>query len=180
MRLPIIPEDQMTPLQKKVRDRSVASKRGELSWTLTALMHSERMANFAEPLGEFFRFDTSLDKRFVELTILMIARHWTAQNEWHTHKVVALKAGLDIAVIDAIQERKTPHFTKADEETVYLFVKTLHETKTVPADLYDRTQKVLGDKGLVEIIGLLGYYTMVAMVLNVFDFGMPEGVTPLV
>ena len=151
-----------------------------MSWTLRALIHSERMARLAGPLGEFFRYDTSLPPRLAELAILVTARYWTAQNEWHTHKGVALKVGLDPAVIDAIEKRGSPHFANADEETIYLFAKTLHETKSVPADLYARAQKLLGDQQLVELVGLLGYYTLVAMTLNAFDFGVPAGKAPLV
>ena len=180
MRLPDIPENALTPGQKEIVAEAIAGKRGQMSWTLRALIHSERFARHAGPLGEFFRYDTSLPPRLAELAILVTARYWTAQNEWHTHQAVARKVGLDPAIIDAIEGRKTPHFTNADEETIYVFAKTLHETKTVPADLYAKAQKLLGDQGLVELVGLLGYYTLVAMTLNTFDFGVPAGARPLV
>jgi 4-carboxymuconolactone decarboxylase len=179
MRLPELNEDQLTPGQKEIYGQAKTGKRGHVPAPLLAWIHSEKMARHANLLGAFVRYDTKLEPRLSELAILVTARYWTAQYEWYAHESEALKGGLDPAIIKAIATRQTPVFQKADEELVYTFSKTLHETKNVSPELHAKAQKMFGDQVLVELIGILGYYTMVAMTLNVFDFSIPPTATPL-
>ena len=128
------------------------------------------------------RFSTSLPKRLKELAILVTARHWNAQFEWHAHEPEALDGGLDPEIIAAIRARRRPDFApdlaKADEELVYEVSRALHEAHHIDDALYARAVETLGEDGTVELVGLLGYYTLVSMTLNAFDVPLPDGVAP--
>ena len=179
MRLPQLSDDQLTPAQREIQEEATAGKRGHVPAPLRAWIHSEQLGRHANRLGAFVRYDTQLSPRLSELGILVTARNWNSKYEWFAHKGHALKAGLDPVIIDAIEDRRAPHFDNPEEEMVYTFAKTLHETKTIPAELYAKAQTMFGNRGVVELVGLLGYYTLVAMTLNTFDYGLPAGETPL-
>src|SRR5207245_3804679 len=110
-----------------------------------------------------------------EIAILVTVRHWTSHYEWYAHKRLALKAGLDPKIIDDIRDRRTPQFDDPKAKMIYDVAKSLHEGHGVAKRLYDEAVNVLSERGIVEIIGLCGYYTMVSMTLNTFEFGLPEG-----
>ncbi len=103
--------------------------------------------------------------------------HWTAHYEWWAHKRLALKGGLDEKIIDDIRDRRTPAFDDPKAAMIYDVAKSLHEGHGLAQGLYDEAIALLGERGVVEIIGLCGYYTMVSMTLNTFEFGLPEGET---
>src|SRR5262249_50598134 len=117
-----------------------------------------------------------LSPRLSELSMLITARFWNAHYEWYAHKKEALKAGVDPAIIEDIKNRKTPKFAKADERAVYEFSDTLHKTHQVPDDKYKAVVDLVGEEGAVELVGLLGYYTLISMTLNAFQVPLPEGV----
>jgi len=169
----------MTDDQRAVCDETIAGRRGHVPVPLRAWLASPELARRAQRLGEFVRYKTSLPPRLSELAILVTARHWTAQYEWYAHKTEALKAGLDAGVIDAIAERRPPPFASDDERVVYDFSRRLHEDHAVADDLYRSSVDALGPAAVVELVGLLGYYTLVAMTLNTFEFGVPDGDPPL-
>jgi 4-carboxymuconolactone decarboxylase len=103
------------------------------------------------------------------------ARHWTSHYEWYAHKRLALQGGMDPKIIDDIRDRRTPTFDEPKGQMIYDVAKSLHEGHGLAKALYDDAVKVLSERGLVEIIGLCGYYTMVSMTLNTFEFELPEG-----
>ena len=179
MRLPQIADNELTPAQRVIQEEATAGKRGHVPAPLRAWIHSEELGRHANRLGAFVRYDTQFPPNLSELAILVTARCWNSKYEWHAHKGHALKAGVDPAIIDAIEARRAPQFEKPDEEMVYTFAKTLFETKAIPPDLYGKAQKMFGNKGVVELVGILGYYGLVAMTLNTFDFDIPPGETPL-
>ena len=168
------PED-MSDAQRRVAEEAAAGKRGRVPAPLRAWLHSPEFGARAQRLGEFLRYDTSLGPYLSELAILVTARHWTAQYEWYAHKREGLKAGIDPAVIADIAARRRPRLDDPKAVAVYDYAKTLHETRTIPAALHGQALAALGEQGLVELVGLLGYYTLVAMTLNGFDIGLPEG-----
>jgi 4-carboxymuconolactone decarboxylase len=133
------------------------------------------MARHATRLGGFLRFDTVFPAKLSEIAILVTARHWTSHYEWFAHKRLALAGGMDPQIIDAIRDRRTPHFDDPKAKMIYDVSKSLHEGHGVAKSLYDEAEKVLTVRGLVEIIGLCGYYTLVSMTLNTFEFELPEG-----
>ena len=178
MRLPDLAPQQMTPEQRRVADNAISGKRGRLPAPLRAWLHSPVFADRAQSLGEFLRYDTSLGPALSELAILVTARFWTAQYEWHAHRKLALQAGISPAAIDAIARRERPALPDEKADAVYEYSLTLHTERTVPQALHDRAVAVLGQAGVVDLVGILGYYTLVSMTLNGFDIGLPEGEKP--
>jgi 4-carboxymuconolactone decarboxylase len=157
MRLKLLSPGEMNESQKQTYDESIAGKRG------------------ATRLGAVLRFDTMFPAKLSEIAILVTARHWTAHYEWWAHKRLALKGGMDPRIIDDIRDRRTPHFDDPKAQMIYDVARSLHEGHGLSRTLYDDAVKVLSERGLVEIIGLCGYYTMVSMTLNTFEFGLPAG-----
>jgi 4-carboxymuconolactone decarboxylase len=160
MRVATIAPEQMTPEQRSAHDEVVAGVRGRLPAPMRAWIHS--------------RYGTSLPPTLSELAILVTARYWTSHFEWYAHKRDGLKAGLDPAVITAIATRREPVFADPAQSIVYQYSRTLHEKKAIPQSLHDAAVATLGERGVVELVGILGYYTLVSMTLNAFDIGLPE------
>jgi 4-carboxymuconolactone decarboxylase len=164
MRLKLLSPGEMNAEQKETYDESIAGKRG-----------APPMAKHATRLGEQLRFNTIFPAKLSEIAILVTARHWTSHYEWFAHKRLALKGGMDPRIIDDIRDRRTPTFDDLKGRMIYDIAKSLHEGHGVSRSLYDEAVKVLTERGVVEVIGLCGYYTMVSMTLNTFEFGLPEG-----
>jgi 4-carboxymuconolactone decarboxylase len=175
MRLKLLSPGEMTDDQRQTYEESIASKRGSPPPPMMAWLNSPEMARHATRLGAFLRYDTSLTPALSELAILVTARHWTSHYEWYAHKKMALDGGLDPAIIEAIRQRRSPTFDDPKAQVIYDVAKSLHEARGVAKPLYDDAVRLLGDRGLVEIIGLCGYYTMVSMTLNTYEFELPDG-----
>ena len=177
MRLRDLTPEDMTPAQRRVADAAASGKRGRVPAPLRAWLHSPEMGNRAQSLGEFIRYDTSLGPVLSELAILVTARFWTSHYEWFAHQREALKAGLDPAIIDAIAARRAPTLPDPKMAAIYAYATALHTTHQVPPDIHATAVAALGETGVVELVGVLGYYTFVAMTLNAFEIGVPEGET---
>ena len=175
MRLTDLAEADMSEAQKRVAANATAGKRGRVPAPLRAWLHSPEMGDRAQHLGEFLRYDTSLGPYLAELAILVTARFWTAHYEWYAHKKLGLAAGIAPAVADAIASRRVPDLPDDKARLVYDYATTLHRDRTVSPEMHDRAVALLGEQGVVELVGLLGYYTLVSMTLNAFEIGLPEG-----
>jgi 4-carboxymuconolactone decarboxylase len=175
MRIKLLSPDGMSADQKSVYDEAVAGKRGAAPAPMMAWLNSPDMARHATRLGEQLRFNTMFPPKLSEIAILVTARHWTAHYEWYAHKRLALAGGMDPDIIDAIRDRRTPFFDDPRAKMIYDVAKSLHEGHGVEKGLYDEAVKLLGERGVVEVIGLCGYYTLVSMTLNTFEFELPEG-----
>jgi 4-carboxymuconolactone decarboxylase len=175
MRLKLLSPDEMNDDQKQTYDEAVAGKRGSAPAPMMAWLNSPEMARHATRLGETLRFNTMFPPKLSEIAILVTARHYTAHYEWWAHKRLALKGGMDPTVIDAIRDRRTPVFDDPKGQMIYVVAKSLHENHGLPKNLYDDAVKELGERGLVEVIGLCGYYSLVSMTLNTFEFELPGG-----
>ena len=175
MRLKLLSPGEMNEDQKQTYDESIAGKRGKPPPPMMAWLNSPEMARHATRLGGFLRFDTLFPAKLSEIAILVTARHWTSHYEWYAHRLLALKGGLDEKIINDIRDRRTPTFSDPKAKIVYDVAKSLHEGHGVAKSLYDEAVRVVGERGVVEIIGLCGYYTMVSMTLNTFEFPLPEG-----
>src|SRR3954470_6656114 len=175
MRLKLLSPGEMSSEQKETYDESVAGKRGAPPAPMMAWLNSPEMARHATRLGAVLRFDTIFPAKLSEIAILVTARYWTAHYEWYAHKRLALKGGMDPKIIDAIRDRRTPTFDDPKGQMIYDVAKSLHEGHGLSRKLYDEAAKLIGKRGIVEIIGLCGYYTMVSMTLNTFDFDLPGG-----
>jgi len=175
MRLKLLSPGEMNESQKQTYDESIAGKRGKPPPPMMAWLNSPEMAKHATRLGGFLRFDTLFPAKLSEIAILVTARHFTAHYEWFAHKRLALKGGMDPKIIDDIRDRRTPVFDDPKGRMIYDLAKSLHEGRGVTQGLYDEAVKVLTERGVVEVIGLCGYYTLVSMTLNTFEFGLPDG-----
>jgi 4-carboxymuconolactone decarboxylase len=175
MRLKLLSPGEMSEDQKQTYDESIAGKRGAPPPPMMAWLNSPEMARHATRLGGFLRFDTLFPAKLSEIAILVTARHWTSHYEWFAHKRLALKGGMDPKIIDDIRDRRTPQFDDPKGQMIYEVAKSLHEGHGLSKTLYDEAVKTLTVRGLVEIIGLCGYYTMVSMTLNTFEFELPAG-----
>ena len=175
MRLKLLSPGEMSEDQKQTYDESIAGKRGKPPPPMMAWLNSPEMARHATRLGGFLRFDTVFSAGITEIAILVTARHWSSHYEWYAHRLLAIKGGLDEKIINDIRDRRTPTFSDPKAKVVYDVAKSLHDGHGVSKSLYDEAVKVVGERGIVEIIGLCGYYTMVSMTLNTFQFPLPDG-----
>lgn len=177
-RIELTPEAERTPEEREVCQEAVSGIRGRVPAPMIAWLKNPELARRGQRLGELLRYQTTLEPRLSELAILITARHWTAHYEWTVHKREGLKAGMDPEVVAAIAERRAPALGDARERAVYDVSTSLIETRRVPDALYRRGVEALGERGMVELVGILGYYALVAMTLNVFELGMPEAFAP--
>jgi 4-carboxymuconolactone decarboxylase len=175
MRLKLLSPGEMSADQKQTYDESIAGKRGRPPAPMMAWLNSPEMARHATRLGEVLRYDTMFPAKLSELAILVTARHWNSHYEWFAHKRLALAGGMDPKIIKDIRDRRTPHFDDPKAKMIYDVAKSLHEGHGVSKSLYDEAVKLLTERGIVEVIGLCGYYTMVSMTLNTFEFELPDG-----
>jgi 4-carboxymuconolactone decarboxylase len=175
MRLKLLSPGEMSADQKETYDESIAGKRGAPPAPMMAWLNSPEMARHATRLGGVLRFDTIFPAKLSEIAILVTARHWTAHYEWYAHKRLALKGGMDPEIIEDIRDRRTPRFDDPKGQMIYDVARSLHEGHGLSQPLYDQAVEVLTVRGVVEIIGLCGYYTMVSMTLNTFQFELPDG-----
>src|SRR5208282_1985027 len=129
----------------------------------------------AQQLGGHLRLKTSVPPRLSEFAILVTAHFWKAQYEWVAHAIIAEKQGVKPQTVRDIQAGRAPKSAPKDEMAIYAFVKELYAKRRVGTANFKRVQKLLGDAGTVELVGILGYYAMVSMTLNVFRMPLPEG-----
>jgi len=188
-RFKLIPIDQLTPEQQALTTAiksgpraklasSGASKPGPLGGPFNVWLRSPGIGNLVQQLGEEIRFRSSIAGKLNELAILVTARHWTSQYEWFAHHKLALEGGLDPKIAEDIAQGKRPNGMDADETLVYEFSIALHETQGVSDALYAKAVARFGERGVVDIITVNGFYSLVSMCLNVDGTPLPEG-TPL-
>jgi 4-carboxymuconolactone decarboxylase len=168
----------MTPQEKAAYDEAAGGLRGHAPAPMIAWLKNPEFARRAQKLGEYLRYQTSLPPRLSELAILITARYWTSHYEWQAHKQEALKAGLDPEVIASIASRRPPRFASDAEAAIYELATTLFQTGLIPDELYRRGIGILGEKAVVELVGILGYYTLVSMTLNMFEINLPDAIQP--
>jgi 4-carboxymuconolactone decarboxylase len=137
-------------------------------------IRSPELAKRAVSFGTYVWGRTTLERRLVELAIIITGRFWEANVEWVSHSRMAREHGISQEVIDAVFEQRRPETAPEDEKVVYDVCKALHETHQLPLDIYQKAIGLFSERGLVEIIATIGYYTMVAMTLNAFDVGPGE------
>jgi 4-carboxymuconolactone decarboxylase len=177
-RLPAIANDKLTPDQRALIDAIRSGPRGpatEMRGPFAVFLHAPAFGELAQRLGGFCRLKTRVPPRLSELAILVTARLWRAQYEWHAHAAHAERAGVHPRTIAALRAGRTPKSAPADERAVYTFIQELYRGKRVSDRTYARVHALLGDEGMVEMVGILGYYVMVAMLLDVFRMPVPAG-----
>ncbi len=162
--------------QQRIYDAITAGPRGRVRGPLAIWLNRPGLAEHAQALGQYCRYDSSLSPRLSELAILVMAVLWKSDFEWWAHKPIALKAGVSPETVEALLHgNPVVPFSADDERVVHQFVTTLVETRQVPPALYDEATAILGQDGVVDLVGLAGYYTLISMTLNVFEVAPPAG-----
>jgi 4-carboxymuconolactone decarboxylase len=174
-RMPEISLDKMTPDQRAVADAIMSGPRKRMSGPFNTWLRSPVLADRLQKVGEYVRFDTSLDKRLNEMAILMTAQHWGSQYEWYAHAPLAIKAGLDPAIVTALGAGKKPDNMKDDEVVVWEFTTQLRRDRNVDDAIYGNALERFGERGIMDLIAVNGYYDVVSMTLNVARVGPPAG-----
>lgn len=174
-RMPAIPVDKLSPAQKQAAAAISAGPRGGVKGPFHALLRSPDLMDRVQRVGEYVRYHCPLDKRINEMVAAITARHWTQQFEWWAHARQALEAGLKPAIAEAIAEGRRPAGMAEDEEIVHDFLGELLLHKGVCDATYERAVRKFGEQGVIDIIGISGYYGLLAMVMNVARTAVPEG-----
>ena len=166
-RLPTIPPDQYTADQKQAADEFMAARKAPLSGPFQPMMHSPQVMTAARAMGDYLRYHSAIGNTLSELVILITAREWSQDYEWSVHFPIALKAGIAKEIADAIADGRRPTGMSADEEIVYDFTTELQKNKRVSDATFQRAEQRFGKKGAVDMTGISGYYSFLAMQLNV-------------
>jgi 4-carboxymuconolactone decarboxylase len=166
-RFPEIPLDKMTPAQRTIADAIMSGPRKGMSGPFNAWLRTPELADRLQKVGEYVRFNTSLDKRLNEMAIIMTAQHWGSQYEWFAHAPLAIKAGLDPDIVAALAAGRKPEKMKDDEAIVWEFVTQLRRDHAVDDATYAKAVDKFGENGVVDLVAAIGYYDIVSMTLNV-------------
>jgi 4-carboxymuconolactone decarboxylase len=170
--------DEMTPAQKTMIEHLLSGPRAGADGPFNVLLRSPEMGDLAQQFGAATRFNSSVPRKLNEMAIIMTARHWTSQYEWQAHHRLALQAGLSPAIADAIAQGKRPVAMQKDEEAVYNFCSELLRTKQVSDQTFKAAREMFGERGVVDLIGVMGWYHTVSMLLNTDRYPLPDGAQP--
>ncbi len=160
------------------RGSQVLSDQGGLSGPFNAFLHAPDVGRQLTSLGAVLRFGTSIERRLAEVAIVTVAAHWRAEFEWWAHAPMAREHGVAAEQVDAIGRGEEPEFTAGDERAVHAVAAELARTGQLSAESYDAAHRVLGDAGMVELVCLCGYYTLISYLLNSFAVPLPAGARP--
>ena len=168
----------MNQEQRKIYDDIASGPRGSVRGPLAVWMHRAGLADKAQSLGEYCRYSSSLEPLLSEFAICLIARVWGSGYEWKVHSKIAIEAGVDQDVIKSISQGKMPSLMSEEQQAIYEFTMTLNKNKKISDELYEKTYKILGKDRIVDLVGILGYYTLISMTINVFGVQHPEMQSP--
>ena len=183
---PLFPRD-LDPEQARVLEAMLAGPRGTsgfltrerpVAGPFAPWLRSPGFADRAQELGAFVRYRSSLDPRLKELAIIVVGAAWKAGYEFAAHGPMAIRAGVSREVVEALARGEAPSFDRDDERIVYEFATELVESRRVGEERYASAIELLGESGTVELVGTLGYYTLVCMTLNAFEVPLGEGMEP--
>jgi len=177
-RMPPIPADKLTDAQKKAIEEFKAARSVDISGPFVAMLRSPEVMSRARAMGDYLRFKSSLPPRLSEFVILLTARRWTQQYEWNAHAPLAVKGGLDADIVKAIAEGRRPGRMAEDEEIVFALFDEIQGRQAVSDATYARAVGKFGEQGVIDVMGIAGYYTMLAMVMNTARTPLPDGARP--
>jgi 4-carboxymuconolactone decarboxylase len=166
-RMPALAPEQMDAAQKAAAEELIAGPRGAVFGPFIPLLRSPELMNRLQKVGEYLRYQSSLETRINEFVMLIVSRQWTQQFEWCMHRPLALKAGVPEAVLDALAEGRRPPDMTEQEEAAYDLCDELDRTRGVSDATYARAVELFGERGVLDMLGLIGYFTTVSMVMNV-------------
>ncbi|MDO8772536.1 MAG: carboxymuconolactone decarboxylase family protein [Burkholderiaceae bacterium] len=166
----------MTPEQRRVYDKVVSGPRGKIEGPLRAALHNAELADRWQALGALLRYNTTLPPRLSEIAILVTGRACQSPFEWYAHRRESEKIGIEQDILEAMLAQTEPPFASTDEALVYRYALELNRHNSVSDATYAQTLERFGDRTVVELTALVGYYTMVAMTLNAHEIPLPDGV----
>jgi 4-carboxymuconolactone decarboxylase len=175
-RMPPIPADKYTDAQKKAAEEFAGGRGYEVRGPFVPLIRSPEVMLRAKAMGDHLRFKSTLAPRLSEMIILITAREWTQQYEWVAHHDIAIKAGLRNEIADAIADGRRPTGMADDEEAAYDISTEIQRTKRVSDATWNKAVAKFGEKGVIDLLGINGYYTLLAMTMNAARTGLPAGV----
>lgn len=177
-RLGPVPESSMTSAQREAIDALLQTPRGGLTGgPFEPMLHSPEFLNRAQKLGEYLRFSGAIPIKLREFAILIASRHWTQRFEWYIHAPLAEREGLARSIIDDLANHRRPAGMDPQEAAIYDFCTQVHTRHEVSDATYALAQAILGNAGVVDLCGICGYYSMLAMVMNVARTQLPAGAT---
>ena len=179
-RLPALAPELLNNAQRKAATEFAEGRGYAVRGPFAALLRSPEVMLRAKAMGDYLRFKSTIPPKLNELAIMLTARHWGQSYEWHAHCPLAEKAGLDPAISRAVAEGRRPANLDADETLIVDFCTELHTNKCVSDATYARALARFGEQGVVDLTAVNGYYTLIAMVLNVARTALPPGATPQV
>jgi 4-carboxymuconolactone decarboxylase len=177
-RMPPIPERQLTEAQRRGIAEFRDARRADLSGPFVPLLRSPELLSRTRALGDYLRFRSALPPRLSEFTILLTARRWAQNYEWDVHAPIAREAGVPADTIAAILADRRPAALSDDEAAIYDFCDELQRGHAVSDATYARALARFGENGVIDLVGIQGYYTLLAMVLNTARTPVPAGHPP--
>ena len=179
-RIDPIPRDEMTPEQIRINDEIAASRAGgQAGGPFGLWLRTPELADLANRFGSYIRTGTSVPQKLMELAVLTVARHWTAQYEWFAHIRYVETVGLDPAIAEAIRNRQTPEIADPAEQAVYDLATEINRDRAVSDETYARAVELLGEQTVLDLVTAIGFYVMVAVVLTTYQVDVPGGAQPL-
>jgi 4-carboxymuconolactone decarboxylase len=178
-RMPPIPADTLTDAQKKAIEEFKAARSAEISGPFIPLLRSPEVMTRARAMGDYLRYRSVLPPRLSEFVILMTARQWSQNYEWNAHEAIARQQGLSPDIITAIAEGRRPERMAEDEDILYTLFDELARNRSVSDATYERAVARFGEPGVIDTLGIVGYYTMLAMVLNTARTPAKPALAPL-
>ncbi len=176
-RLPMIDEGKLSDAQRRaIKSVQAGGKRAGVRGPFPALLRNPELCERVAHLGELLRFGTSLPPRLSEMAILISGYFWQASYEWYAHAPLAQKGGLSDDIIESLRLGRRPATMQDDEAALYELCTELHRSKCVSDPTYQKAVGVFGEQGVVEILGISGYYVLISMVLNTAQVALPAGV----
>lgn len=170
---PLAPH-QMNEAQRAAAQAIIDGPRGAVYGPFVPLLRSPELMECAQRMGEYLRYRSAMGTRLSEMAILVTAREWDQRVEWAIHAPIAEQAGIAPEVIHAIAHRTRPCKMAPDEAAVYDFCLELHQHKRISDDTYASALSLFGEQGVIDLMGINGYYTLLAMVMNGAQTAVPE------
>jgi len=179
-RIEVLAEDKLTAVQRALLDSIRSGPRGgstTIRGPFAVFLHAPEFGELAQQLGGFCRYQTAVPPRLSEFAILVTAKLWRAQYEWFAHVPQAERVGVTKETISDLHKGRMPKSLPKDERAIYDFIQELYKTRRVSDKTFERVRALLGDAATVELVGILGYYVLISMILNVFRMSPPPDET---